>query len=144
MKDLLGAAQKDYCVDTQRAFAVGFSYGAMFSYAIGCELGGIFRAIAPMSGALLSGCNLSGKPVAMWGSHGTHDSLVDISLGRQARDKILQQNHCGSQTTPVDPSPCVAYQGCDEGYPVTWCEWDGDHDRPPFGNTAVAAFFRQF
>ena len=81
MKDLLGAAQKDYCVDTQRAFAVGFSYGAMFSYAIGCELGGIFRAIAPMSGALLSGCNLSGKPVAMWGSHGTSDSLVPDCLG---------------------------------------------------------------
>lgn len=144
MKDLLAAAQKDYCVDTQRAFAVGFSYGAMFSYAIGCELGGIFRAIAPMSGALLSGCNLSGKPVAMWGSHGTSDSLVPVASGRQARDKILQQNHCGSQTTPVDPSPCVAYQGCDEGYPVTWCEWDGDHDRPPFGNAAVAAFFKQF
>jgi polyhydroxybutyrate depolymerase len=144
MKDLLGATQKDYCVDTQRAFAVGFSYGAMFSYAIGCELGGIFRAIAPMSGALLSGCNLSGKPVAMWGSHGTSDSLVPIASGRQARDKILQQNHCGSQTTPVDPSPCVAYQGCDDGYPVTWCEWDGDHNRPPFGNAAVAAFFKQF
>jgi polyhydroxybutyrate depolymerase len=144
MKDLLGAAQKDYCVDTQRAFAVGFSYGAMFSYAIGCELGGIFRAIAPMSGALLSGCNLSGKPIAMWGSHGTVDSLVPIASGRQARDKILQQNHCGTQTSPVDPSPCVAYQGCDEGYPVTWCEWDGDHNRPSFGNTAVAAFFKQF
>jgi poly(3-hydroxybutyrate) depolymerase len=144
MKDLLGAAQKDYCVDPRRAFAVGFSYGAMFSYAIGCELGGVFRAIAPMSGALLSGCNLSGKPIAMWGSHGTSDSLVPIASGRQARDKILQQNHCGSQTTPVDPSPCVAYQGCDQGYPVTWCEWDGDHNRPPFGNTAVAAFFKQF
>jgi predicted esterase len=144
MKDLLGAAGKDYCVDSQRAFAVGFSYGAMFSYAIGCELGGIFRAIAPMSGALMSGCNLSGKPVAMWGSHGTSDSLVPIASGRQARDKILQQNHCGTETKPVDPSPCVAYQGCDEGYPVTWCEWDGDHNRPPFGNTAVAAFFKQF
>ena len=144
MKDLLGTAQKDYCVDTQRAFAVGFSYGAMFSYAIGCELGGIFRAIAPMSGAIMSGCNLSGKPIAMWGSHGTSDSLVPIASGRQARDKILQQNHCGSQTTSVDPSPCVAYQGCDTGYPVTWCEWDGDHNRPPFGNTAVAAFFKQF
>ena len=144
MKDLLGAAQKDYCVDTQRAFAVGFSYGAMFSYAIGCELGGIFRAIAPMSGAIMSGCKLSGNPVAMWGSHGISDSLVPIASGRQARDKILQQNHCGSQTTPVDPSPCVAYQGCDEGYPVTWCEWDGDHNRPPFGNSAVAAFFKQF
>ena len=144
MKDLLGAAQKDYCVDTQRAFAVGFSYGAMFSYAIGCELGGIFRAIAPMSGALLSGCNLSGKPIAMWGSHGTSDSLVPIASGRQARDKILGLNHCGTDTKPTDPSPCVAYQGCDEGYPVTWCEWDGDHNRPPFGNTAVAAFFKQF
>jgi polyhydroxybutyrate depolymerase len=144
MKDLLSTAGKDYCVDSQRAFAVGFSYGAMFSYAIGCELGGIFRAIAPMSGAIMSGCNLSGKPVAMWGSHGTSDSLVPIASGRQARDKILQQNHCGTQTTPIDPSPCVAYQGCDKGYPVTWCEWDGDHNRPPFGSTAVAAFFKQF
>jgi poly(3-hydroxybutyrate) depolymerase len=144
MKDLVSAAQKDYCVDSQRVFAVGFSYGGMFSYAIGCELGGIFRAIAPMSGAIMSGCKLSGKPVAMWASHGTSDSLVPVASGRQARDKILQQNHCGSQTTPIDPSPCVAYQGCDDGYPVTWCEWDGDHNRPPFGNSAVAAFFKQF
>jgi polyhydroxybutyrate depolymerase len=144
MKDLVSATGKDYCVDSARVFAVGFSYGGMFSYAIGCELGGLFRAIAPMSGALLSGCNLSGKPVAMWGSHGTNDSMVPIASGRQARDKILQQNHCGTETQPVDPSPCVAYQGCDEGYPVTWCEWDGDHDRPPFGSSAVAAFFKQF
>jgi polyhydroxybutyrate depolymerase len=144
MKDLVSATQKDYCVDSQRVFAVGFSYGAMFSYAIGCELGGLFRAIAPMSGALLSGCNLSGKPIAMWGSHGTSDSLVPIASGRQARDKILGLNHCGTDTKSTDPSPCVAYQGCDTGYPVTWCEWDGDHNRPPFGNTAVAAFFKQF
>jgi poly(3-hydroxybutyrate) depolymerase len=144
MKDLVSAAQKDYCVDSQRVFAVGFSYGAMFSYAIGCELGGIFRAIAPMSGALLSGCKLSGKPMAMWGSHGTSDSLVPVASGREARDKILHQNHCGTQTVPIDPSPCVAYQGCDEGFPVTWCEWAGDHNRPPFGNSAVAAFFKQF
>jgi poly(3-hydroxybutyrate) depolymerase len=144
MRDLLAAIEKDYCVDTQRVFAVGFSYGAMFSYAIGCELGGLFRAIAPMSGALLSGCNLSGKPIAMWGSHGTSDSLVAIASGRQARDKILGLDHCGTTTTAIDPSPCVSYQGCDEGYPVTWCEWDGDHNRPPFGNSAVAAFFKQF
>lgn len=144
MKDLISTAQKDYCVDTQRVFAVGFSYGGMMSYAIGCELGGVFRAIAPMSGAIISGCNLSGRPVAMWGAHGTKDSLVSISMGRQARDKILKQNHCGTETKPVEPSPCVAYQGCDEGYPVTWCEWDGDHNRPSFGNSAVAAFFKQF
>jgi polyhydroxybutyrate depolymerase len=144
MRDLISGAGKDYCVDTQRVFAVGFSYGGMFSYAIGCELGGVFRAVAPMSGAIMSGCKLSGKPVAMWASHGTNDSLVPIASGRQARDKILQQNHCGTETKPVEPSPCVAYQGCDQGYPVTWCEWDGDHNRPPFGNSAVAAFFKQF
>jgi hypothetical protein len=80
----------------------------------------------------------------MWGSHGTSDSMVAIASGRQARDKILGLDHCGTTTAPTDPSPCVAYQGCDPGYPVTWCEWDGDHDRPPFGNSAVAAFFKQF
>lgn len=78
------------------------------------------------------------------GSHGLSDTVVPIADGRAGRDKILQQNHCGTTTTPVDPSPCVAYQGCDDGYPVTWCEWDGPHGIPSFGSSAIAAFFKQF
>lgn len=83
-------------------------------------------------------------PIAMWGSHGLSDSVVPIDDGRKARDQILKQNHCGADTVPIDPSPCVAYQGCDPGHPVTWCEWDGDHGIPSFASSAIVAFLKQF
>jgi len=145
-KAMLADVQGKYCVDSARIFSVGFSYGGMMSFALGCEMSDVFRAIAPMSGSLYSdtGCKGTGPHIAMWGSHGTSDTVVPIADGRAARDKILKQNHCGTETTPVDPSPCVSYQGCDDGYPVTWCEWDGPHGIPSFGTSAITAFFKQF
>src|SRR5450631_566587 len=145
-KAMLADVQAKYCSDNARIFSVGFSYGGMMSFAIGCEMSNVFRAIAPMSGSLYSdfNCKGSGPHVAMWGSHGLNDTVVPIADGRAARDKILQQNHCGTMTTAVDPSPCMKYQGCDSGYDVTWCEWDGPHGIPSFGSSAIAAFFKQF
>ena len=145
-KAMLADVQGKYCIDNARIFSVGFSYGGMMSFAIGCEMSSVFRAIAPMSGSLYSdfNCKGTGPHVAMWGSHGLNDTVVPIADGRSARDKILLENHCGTTTTPVDPSPCVKYQGCDPGYDVTWCEWDGPHGIPSFGSSAIAAFFKQF
>lgn len=145
-KAMLAEVQSKYCVDNARIFSTGFSYGGMMSFAIGCEMGDVFRAIAPMSGALYSdfNCKGTGHAIAMWGSHGTSDNVVPIADGRSALAKILQENHCGTETTPVDPSPCVLYQGCDQGYPVTWCEFDGTHQIPNFGSKAIAAFFNTF
>jgi len=145
-KAMLADVQAKYCVDNARIFSVGFSYGGMMSFAIGCEMGDVFRAIAPMSGALYSdfNCKGTGHAIAMWGSHGLNDTVVPIADGRAALAKILQQNHCGTTTTPIDPSPCVSYQGCDAGYPVTWCEWDGPHNVPSFGTSAITAFFKSF
>jgi polyhydroxybutyrate depolymerase len=120
--------------------------GAMMTIAIACEMGDVFRAIAPMSGTLYyaPSCNGTGHAIAMWGSQGLSDSVVPLADGRAARDKILLQNHCGTTTIPIDPSPCVSYQGCDAGYPVTWCEWSGAQEIPSFGSSAIAAFFKQF
>ncbi|HTQ06372.1 MAG TPA: Ricin and poly(3-hydroxybutyrate) depolymerase fusion [Polyangiaceae bacterium] len=145
-KSMLADVQGKYCVDNSRIFSVGFSYGGMMSDAIGCEMSDVFRAIAPMSGALYSDptCKGTGPHIAMWGSHGTNDTVVPIADGRAARDKILAQNHCGTTTMPVDPSPCVKYEGCDPGYDVTWCEWDGPHGIPSFGSSAITAFLKQF
>lgn len=145
-KQMLSTVEAAYCVDTGRVFSVGFSYGGMMSIAVGCELSDVFRAIAPMSGALYSDfkCQGTGPAIAMWGSHGLSDNVVPIADGRAARDKILQQNHCGTATTPIAPSPCVSYQGCDAGYPVTWCEFDGVHQIPNFASSAIATFFKQF
>ncbi len=145
-KAMLADVQGKYCTDNARIFSVGFSYGGMMSFAIGCEMSDVFRAIAPMSGSLYSdfNCKGTGPHIAMWGSHGTSDTVVPIADGRAARDKILQQNHCGTTTVAVDPSPCVKYQGCDPGYDVTWCEWDGPHGIPSFGSSAITAFLKQF
>jgi hypothetical protein len=64
-------------------------------------------------------CKGTGHAIAMWGSHGLSDNVVPLADGEAARDKVLKQNHCGTQTVAIDPSPCVSYQGCDAGYPVT-------------------------
>ena len=145
-KQMVAAVEGNYCVDTARIFSTGFSYGGMMSFAVGCEMSNVFRAIAPMSGALYSdfSCQGKGPAIAMWGSHGLTDNVVPIADGRTARDKILLQNHCGTTTTATTPSPCVTYDGCDSGYPSTWCEFDGTHQIPTFANSAIAAFFKQF
>jgi poly(3-hydroxybutyrate) depolymerase len=143
-KAMINYVETNYCVDKGRIFSTGFSYGGMMSFAIGCEMGDVFRAIAPMSGALYSGCKSGTHAVAMWGSHGLSDSVVPIADGRTARDAILTRNHCGTQTTATTPSPCASYDGCDSGYPTTWCEFDGGHTPPSFAASAIATFFKQF
>ena len=134
-----------FCIDKRRIFSTGWSFGGMFSFALGCGMGDVVRAIAPMSGALWgSGCAAGTKPVAAWINHGIYDSLVDVQAGKDGRDEFLRRNHCGTNTVPTDPSPCVVYQGCDPGYPVVWCEWVGPHGTPSYQGTAIWNFFSQF
>lgn len=142
-KLMLADVQSKYCVDDARIFATGFSMGASMSHFVACELGEVFRAIAPISGiaANLSGC--SALPIAMWSSHGISDGTYTIEKGREARDRIVKRDQCGTTTAAVNPSPCAKYQGCAQGYDVTWCEWKGGHEIPSFAFTAIADFFRQ-
>jgi poly(3-hydroxybutyrate) depolymerase len=144
---LVNYIKAEACVDESRVFSLGFSYGGMMSFAVGCALGGTFRAIAPFAGALISGCEDGTAPVAMWGAHGYSngaDGVVGIAQGRAGRDVFLERNGCSDETVPVQPDECVAYQGCMTGYPVTWCEWDGGHSTPNFATDAVWDFFSQF
>jgi poly(3-hydroxybutyrate) depolymerase len=136
--------ESQLCIDKGRIFSMGWSFGGMFSFAIGCELADVFRAIGPASGALLSGCAQGSHPVAMWGAHGTYDSLVSLDSGRGARDVILARNHCSTATSAKDANGCVSYQGCDAGYPVVWCEWPGGHTYPEFARPETWKFFAQF
>ncbi|KYF94963.1 Ricin and poly(3-hydroxybutyrate) depolymerase fusion [Sorangium cellulosum] len=144
LRAMLDRLRGELCIDESRIFSTGFSYGGMMSYAIGCAMGDVFRAIAPMSGALYSGCDDGDHPVAMWGAHGDADNVVPLDNGRTARDVFLERNGCGSQTTPVDPSPCVSYEGCDAGYPVVWCEFSGGHAMPSNSGESIWRFFSQF
>ena len=113
----------------------------------GCQMGDVFRAIAPMSGAGPGYGNF--KPqcvgqVAVWMSNGDNDTVVPTAQEEASRDYWVAANHCQTTSMPVDPSPCVAYQGCDPGKPVTWCEFMGGHTIPSFAPTAIWKFLSQF
>ena len=146
VKAMVALFESSLCVDQSRIFSLGFSYGGMMSDEIGTEMGDVFRAIAPMSDACYSGgCKASNShPIAVWMAHGDSDTVVPIADGMTARDKFLAKNGCGTQTTPVTPSPCVQYQGCMPGYPVVWCEFSGGHMPWSAAPDPVWAFFSQF
>jgi poly(3-hydroxybutyrate) depolymerase len=134
----------DYCIDENRVFSTGMSYGGIMSNTVGCEMGDVFRAIAPMSGLGPYGITQCTGQVAAWISHGTDDAVLPIRTGQASRDHWVEANSCLEQSSPVDPNPCVAYEGCDEDYPVIWCEFDGGHVFPSFAPDAIWEFFQQF
>jgi predicted esterase len=138
-----------YCTDKARYFATGFSYGGSMSYTAACNMADVFRAIGAMSGAPISGATCTSKkpvrPVAVWATHGDADTALPITLAQPIIDSFVKNNGCTTMSMPVDPSPCVEYQGCMTGYPVVWCLRPGDpHAIPSFAAAAVAKFFQQF
>lgn len=142
--DLVRLIESDLCVDTSLVFAMGWSYGGAMSYALACARPAVFRAVVVYSGANLSGCNGGTQPVAYFGIHGTHDSVLNISNGRSLRDTFVRNNGCNAQS-PREPSQgslthiTTAYTGCSAGHPVQWAAFDGDHTPSPVdGSTATS------
>jgi poly(3-hydroxybutyrate) depolymerase len=155
--DILRVVENDLCVDTSQRFALGFSYGGAMSYALACARPTVFRAVAPIAGANLSGCSGASQPVAYFGIHGIRDSVLNISQGRSLRDTFVRVNGCTTQNPP-EPAQgsgthiTTAYSGCRAGYPVQWAAFDGDHVPLPVDRNASSSwvsgevwqFFAQF
>jgi polyhydroxybutyrate depolymerase len=141
---MLGRFKGELCIDESRIFSTGWSYGGMMSDAIGCARGDVFRAIAPMSGALYSGCEAGDAPVAFLGFHGTADNVVPIANGRTARDEFVERNGCQPAAAAVSEGGCLRFQGCAAGSPVSWCEFNGGHTPAPGSGPAIWDFFSQF
>ncbi len=130
--DMVSLFKQDLCVDTTRLFALGFSYGGGMSYSIACSRPTVFRAVAVYSGAQLSGCEGGNEPIAYLGIHGIGDDRCGIDGGRSLRNTFVSNNGCTPQNPPEPASgslthTCTTYEGCDAGYPVEWCAFDGGH-----------------
>ena len=139
---LVADLQAKHCIDAQRIFAAGHSHGASFSNHLGCYRPEVLRAIAPVSGGGPWAGPCTGSVSAML-THGTNDDQVALSSGQGSRDHWLEANGCsGAATAPVDPSPCVQYDGCAE--PVRWCQHDGGHEWPDFAGAGIRGFFLGF
>ncbi|WP_437283514.1 hypothetical protein WME90_23940 [Sorangium sp. So ce375] len=130
------------CIDKARVFAAGESSGGDFSSILGCEHADKLRAVGPCATKNVSQYPLNAGTRKCTGQvtavviHGKRDSVVGTDNGPKTRDFYNQLNHCQASTTPVDGytddlSNCVMAQGCDEDYPVYWCQ----HGDPNYSNT---------
>ena len=129
--DVLRAVESALCIDTTQRFATGFSYGGSMSNALACARADVFRAVAVLNGAQLSGCAGGTQPIAYLGSHGVVDDVLNISQGRALRDRALRNNGCQAQQAPEPAAGSgthvrTAYT-CRDGYPVVWIASDSGH-----------------
>jgi poly(3-hydroxybutyrate) depolymerase len=134
--------EDNFCVDTNRIFATGWSYGASMSQQTACErpLGGTaawgVRAIAIYAVAYLSNsvnCKVS-KPVAYYATHGTHDSVLQYSGGVSIAQTWATADGCTWKTPQMVSSGahvCTKLDGCMAGYPLEFCSFNGDHTAYP-------------
>lgn len=154
LRAMMERFDSELCFDHSRVFSTGFSFGGMMSNAVACS--GLARAIAPMAGnSSVSGCENGTKPVAYMGFHGDADTVVSLQGGQAARDVFVTRNGCGA-ASPSDsnwcelaganyqPCACTTYEGCTDGYPVTWCEYKGGHMVAPNSGKTIWDFFAQF
>jgi poly(3-hydroxybutyrate) depolymerase len=153
---LVKTVKADSCVNTNLRFITGFSYGGAMSYALVCARSDMTRAVAIISGGLLSGCSRGTKPVAFYGQHGTRDSVLNVGMGRQLRDKFVANNGCTRLASEPQSTGRKAvklvYTGCKQGYPVTWVIHDRYHNPSqvdqgstiPFAPWYTWEFFTQF
>jgi len=135
---MVNFVQAHYCVDTDRIFSTGHSFGGYISNALGCARGDVLRAIAPVAGGGPFGSPDCAGQVSAWLAHGTADTTVEISQGEGSRDLWLERNACQTATQPTDPAPCVAYDACE----VVWCVHEGGHEWPDFAAEGIWSFFR--
>jgi poly(3-hydroxybutyrate) depolymerase len=159
---VLAQIEQNFCVDTNRIFATGWSYGASMSYKHACERGlggtkggvaGYIRGIAVYSGAQLSGTCTPTQSVAYYGSHGTSDTVLSYDGGVTLAQNFATANGC-TWTTPTRVTSgnhvCTNMTGCRTGYPVEFCSFNGGHTPDPSdGGTSwqyqlVWNFFNQF
>lgn len=131
------------CVDQERIFSTGFSFGGMMSYTLPFEFN-VFRAVAPCSGkgGVIPYNEKYTNPVPILAFHGDADTFVLTSLGKAFFDRYLTRNKCGTQTQTVSPNGCVQYQGCMAS--STWCLFPGGHTTWSEEPAAIWKFFSQF
>jgi poly(3-hydroxybutyrate) depolymerase len=131
---------QSHCIDQNRIFSTGHSFGGFMTERLGCSRGAILRGIAPVAGGPpFGGSTNCADGVAAWITHGSNDETVDFETGEAGRDLWLATNGCGSTTASTAPEGCVAYEACEQ--PLHWCVHDQGHDWPTFAPAAIWSFF---
>lgn len=154
---LLTTVEDNYCIDTSRVFATGFSFGAMYTNSLAWDMQHRLRAVAvyaPVAEVIYLPKN-AGKPIAWMAVHGKRDSTCQYSHDLQSTlPAILKNNGKASDgdsqfTDASSEKPeefngtaghlCYDFKTVDPRFPVKFCSWNGEHQWTAHdgGNTGV-------
>jgi len=154
--------QDRYCIDPQRIFATGHSWGGDMAHVVACFLGDLFRAAVPVAanrpywfeqpGGMRARCE---GQTAVWTFFGiADDAFLDAQsypgeFGDLVRDFWLEENACAGvdDNDPLEldvQSLCYTYGNCAET--VRYCLYGPDtgHQIPPYYSEATMHWFRSF
>ena len=153
---MITAMFDNYCIDTTRVFATGFSFGAMFTNSLAQDLQERLRAVAvyatadyniwlpatPKAGQEPGRYDAKNLPIAWMGVHGKNDQTCNYNTAKtSALPRILKRNgKAGADGKFTDASSekptevngntghvCYDFTTVDERFPVKWCSWPGGH-----------------
>ncbi|MEP7050891.1 MAG: hypothetical protein ABJB12_11075 [Pseudomonadota bacterium] len=139
--DLLALMDKNLCIDDNRVFATGFSFGAMMSYALSITRQDKLRGVVAMAAANYNlphePMDSNKGPIAYMGTTGMSDTRCpwgsDTMGGKACNLVHAKDNGCTipaaiTMTTAGSKKyVCYDFEGCKAGYPVKACTFDGNH-----------------
>ena len=154
VRALIDAVARDYPVDRKRIYATGLSNGGMLAYRVGCELGDLFAAIAPVAGALNSDDCRVGPRVSVIVFHGMDDKHVRFEGGvpvtafdrhkradnsvRFAMEVWTQRDKCESEPVHVRKASVIhASFACADGTAVELYAIEGQGHAWPGGQKGI-------
>ena len=146
----------NYCVDTTRVFATGFSFGAMFTNSLAQDMQERLRAVAvyatadyniwlpsaPKAGQTPGRYDAKELPIAWMAVHGQNDGMCNYNTAKtSALPRILKRNGKadanGNFTDASAEKPkensgntghtCYDFTTVDPRFPVKFCSWPGGH-----------------
>ena len=104
------------CVDLDRVFSAGHSFGGFMINFLGSQRGTVLNAIAPVAGGgPWNNCQGSGAAFLI---HGSNDNIVEFSEGEASLVKWQSKNGCSESSVSSSDGYCVPYDNCTE--PVEW------------------------
>jgi poly(3-hydroxybutyrate) depolymerase len=141
--DLLELVGSNLCIDESRVFSTGFSFGAMMSHALSLGRTSKLRAVVTMAAANFNFTQPAdtNTPLAYFGITGMSDGTCPwVRNGNSTTEggKYCVLTHAVNNgcTIPDDIATamggsknhvCYDFEGCDAGYPVKVCTFDGNH-----------------
>ena len=155
---LLDALEATYCIDTDRVFVTGHSWGGDMAQVTSCFLGDRITASVPVAANRpywfeeSSGWSTCIGDTAVWTMFGINDDHFTWQdypgqYGDECRDFWLEERACGTETTDLGygaVEECIRYSGCSSE--VRYCLYGPQtgHQIPSYFSEAALSYFRSF